>query len=165
MPTQVLQNHAAFPKIPAHEIFTSARLVNFLGTSFLGLNGSEWMRVKRNFADAFHVSSLKPLIPLFHRRSARALNAMVPSGALDRYAKTVHACHLVGRVPPPFAFETDVKKWMARLSLDILGLSMLGCDLGALPAPGSSPSSSAQRPRCAHTCPTATGYDSEMMEA
>lgn len=163
---EVLTNQKAFPKIASEDIFTSKRLVKFLGTSFLGLNGKEWLRVKSQFADAFHVRSLKPLIPLFHRRTARLLNAIVPRDAVERHAKTVRACHTVGRVPPPFSFEVDLKKWMARLGLDILGHSMLGADLGALPDLHVGKGTDlTPRPRTAHTCCTATGTDSVMMGA
>lgn len=164
LPLQVLQDHESFPKIPAKEIFTSKRLVDFLGTSFLGLNGKAWMKVKRNFATAFHMLNLKPLIPLFYRRTTRVLRCLIPPEALEAHRRRVEACATVGTVPPKFEFEVDMKKWMARLSLDILGQTMLGCDLGALPDP-SKRVHAAKKAKLPHTCHTATGFDSEMMEA
>ena len=178
----MLSDTDTFPKIPFKEIVTSKRLNDFLGVGFLGLNGKEWWAVKKHFAGAFHFSAMEPLVPVFHARSIRLLEALVPADDRHRVAlASVASCagpsSPVGK--PRFAacgattagFDVDVKRWMSRLSLDILGHTMFGQDLGAVPA---TPTSAAQpvpkqgqapSPTASCQCVMATGADSAMMEA
>jgi len=113
------------------EVVTSKRLTDFLGVGFLGLNGKDWWAVKKHFAGAFHFRALKPLVPVFHRRAQHLLRCMVDSASTGT--------------------DVEAKQWMSRLSLDILGHTMFGVDLGALPPCESEPGS--DTPSLQHNLP------------
>ena len=175
----MLLDTETFPKVPFKEIVTSKRLTDFLGTGFLGLNGKEWWAVKKHFAGAFHFSAMGPLIPVFHERTKLMLDAMLPKKFADESAaaytrfgengfidKTKWAYLSQGDLVDEYGLdiigEVDMKPWVTRLSLDILGHTMFGKDLGALRSTGSSPTDAdAPSPKCRR----ATGTDSPMMEA
>lgn len=93
--------------------------------------------------------NVKRLIPTFHARTVRVLNAWRPEG-VGMYEPAQSRCSSSNTMlmTVPFrsharthtpavngAYEIDAKPWLSRLALDILGHSIFNYDLGALPSP------------------------------
>lgn len=132
-PTQTMTNATAFPKIEVTDMFQSAQINKFLGRPVIGQNGAVFNNTRKCFGPVMHNATIQALVPAFHHCVQRWLRFSEPDPRTNG-----------GK--PVEAFEMDCKSWTTAFTMDVLGHTMFGADMGCMP-----PKPRGTSGECAHT--------------